>query len=178
MSRFSAALHTGGRAHFRTIDPRADVDLLHTWLHAPHVRPWWDDVARPPADLVRYLETQTGAGHSEALLASLAGRPIGYFEVYWAARDPLAGFYDADEHDQGVHLLLGPADLQGRGLGAALLDAVAGWQLGRQPATRRVVAEPDARNTRAHRAFARAGFSPRGLLDLPAKQALLMVRER
>ncbi len=77
-----------------------------------------------------------------------------------------------------MHLLIGPRSLTGRGLGTALLGAVAAWQLGREPATRRVVAEPDVRNIASLRAFERCGFRRVAELDLPSKHAALMVRER
>ena len=163
---------------FRAVDPRADVGLLHDWLHADHVRPWWDDVAAPPARLAAYLERQTGGGHSRGLVVELGERPVGYVEVYWTARDMLAACYDAGEYDQGVHVLLGPPDVQGHGLGPALLDTLACRLLADEPATERIVAEPDARNVRARRAFARAGFQARGEIDLPGKRAVLMVRDR
>jgi acetyl CoA:N6-hydroxylysine acetyl transferase len=168
----------GRELTFRGVDPHGDVDLLHTWLHADHVRPWWDDVAAAPAQLTAYLATQTGGGHSRASIVELGGRPIGYVEVYWAARDLLAACYDAGEYDQGIHVLLGPPEIQGQGIGPALLDVLATRLLAAEPATERIVAEPDARNIRAHRAFARAGFEARAEIALPGKRALFMVRER
>jgi RimJ/RimL family protein N-acetyltransferase len=98
--------------------------------------------------------------------------------VYWAARDPLAHHYPAGDHDQGVHLLVGPLELTGMGLGRRLLDAVVGWQLAREPRTRRIVAEPDIRNARMIHVFKRCGFVCEAEVALPDKRAALMVRHR
>jgi acetyl CoA:N6-hydroxylysine acetyl transferase len=55
---------------------------------------------------------------------------------------------------------------------------VVAWQLGREPATRRVVAEPDVRNLRMIHVFEQCGFRRAGELDLPDKRAALMIHER
>jgi acetyl CoA:N6-hydroxylysine acetyl transferase len=174
---FEAPLGGGATASFRRLDPRGDLDLVHGWMHQPHVLPFWRlDV--PRAELAAYLESVAAADHQEPLIGSVEGVPVSYWETYWAARDPLAEHYPAEDHDQGVHLLIGPLELTGRGLGRRLLDAVAGWQLGREPRTRRVVAEPDVRNARMIHVFERCGFVRAAEVELPDKRAALMVRHR
>lgn len=166
-----------GRAAFRRLDPAADLDLVHGWMRQPHVAAFWElDV--PRAELAGYLEQAAGDDHREALIGCVDGRPVSYWELYWAARDRLAAYYPAHPLDQGVHLLIGPPELVGRGLGRALLGMVAGWLLAREPASPRVVAEPDVRNAASLRVFERCGFRRVAELDLPAKRAALMVRER
>ena len=109
--------------------------------------------------------------------ARLDGEPMSYWEVYQADQDPLAAYYSARRGDVGVHVLIGPGAYRGRGVGTTLIRAVADWALSRT-ASSRVVAEPDLRNERSIRAFTNAGFEPRGVLDLPDKQAMLMVYDR
>jgi acetyl CoA:N6-hydroxylysine acetyl transferase len=166
-----------GHAGFRRLDPDADLDLVHGWMRQPHVAAFWElDV--PRAELAGYLARVATDDHQEALIGCVDGRPVSYWELYWAARDRLAAHYLAHPLDQGVHLLIGPPELVGRGLGRALLAAVVAWQLERAPATRRVVAEPDVRNTASLRVFERCGFRRVAELDLPEKRAALMVRDR
>jgi RimJ/RimL family protein N-acetyltransferase len=174
---FEASLAGGANARFRSLDPDADLDLVHGWMHQPHVVPFWHlDV--PRAELRSYLESMAAAAHLEPLIGCVDGVPVSYWEVYRAAEDALAEHYAAEEHDQGVHLLVGPVELTGQGLGRRLLDAVVGWQLDREPRTRRVVAEPDVRNERMIHVFERCGFVREGELELPEKRAALMVRHR
>jgi RimJ/RimL family protein N-acetyltransferase len=164
-------------ASFRRLDPVADLDLLHGWMHQAHVIPFWQlDV--PRERLAAHLDGVLGAGHVEPLIGSVDGTAVSYWELYWAARDPLAEHYPAGEHDQGVHLLIGPPELTGRGLGRRLLEAVVRWQLAREPRTRRVVAEPDVRNARMIHVFERCGFVREAEIELPDKRAALMVRHR
>jgi RimJ/RimL family protein N-acetyltransferase len=174
---FEAGLAGGGRASFRLLDPAGDLELVHGWMHQPHVVPFWRlDVDR--AELATYLGRAAADDHQQVLIGSVDGEPVSYWECYWAARDPLAGHYPAEPADQGVHLLIGPPERTGRGLGRQLLAAVVAWQLDREPATRRVVAEPDVRNRRMIHVFERCGFRRAGELDLPDKRAALMVHER
>ncbi|MFM9662778.1 GNAT family N-acetyltransferase, partial [Streptomyces scabiei] len=59
-----------------------------------------------------------------------------------------------------------------------LLRAVADLVLDNRPRCGRVVAEPDLRNTPSVSAFLSAGFRFSAEVDLPAKRAALMVRDR
>jgi RimJ/RimL family protein N-acetyltransferase len=124
------------------------------------------------------LRAAAAEDHQQVLIGSVDGEPVSYWECYWAARDPLARHYPAEPADQGVHLLIGPPERTGRGLGRQLLQAVVAWQLGREPATRRVVAEPDVRNQRMIHVFQQCGFRRAGELELPDKRAALMLHER
>jgi RimJ/RimL family protein N-acetyltransferase len=174
---FEAPLAGGATARFRHLDPEEDLDLVHGWMHQPHVVPFWHlDV--PRAELRAHLESMAAAAHIEPLIGCVDGVPVSYWEVYRAAEDALAAHYAAEEHDQGVHLLVGPIELTGRGLGRRLLEAVVDWQLAREPRTRRIVAEPDVRNARMIHVFERCGFVREGELELPDKRAVLMVRRR
>ncbi|MFF3006611.1 GNAT family N-acetyltransferase [Kitasatospora sp. NPDC057940] len=156
----------------------ADLDLLAGWMNDPEIAAFWQ-LAGPPDATERHLRAQLdGDGRSVPCLGLLDGAPTSYWEVYRADLDPLARHYPARPHDTGVHLLLGPAESRGRGLGAVLLAALAERILRRRPRCERVVAEPDVRNRRSVRAFERAGFRLQTELDLPDKRAALMVRAR
>ncbi|MFC5641264.1 GNAT family N-acetyltransferase [Kitasatospora cinereorecta] len=156
----------------------ADLPLLTTWMNDPAVDAWWE-LAGPPSVTEEHLRGQLdGDGASTPYLGLLDGEPTGYFEVYRADLDPLAAHYPARPYDMGIHLLLGPATARGRGLGSALLAALAERILATTPACTRVVAEPDLRNTPSVRAFRNAGFAQAAELDLPAKRAALMIRPR
>ncbi|MEU9127721.1 GNAT family N-acetyltransferase [Kitasatospora sp. NPDC048540] len=167
-----------GEFRLRPVRPATDLALLTRWMNDPAVDAYWE-LAGPPATTARHLRAQLdGDGRSVPCLGLLDGVPIGYWEVYRADLDPLALHYPARPHDTGVHLLLGPAEARGRGLGSLLLAALADRILARRPACEQVVAEPDLRNTPSVRAFHRAGFDQAAELRLPGKRAALMVRRR
>jgi acetyl CoA:N6-hydroxylysine acetyl transferase len=165
------------QAQWRRLDPRADAELVYRWMHAPHVAPYWQ-LAVPRRQLAGYLAAAVGDPDRDVLLGLVDGEPVSYWETYWAQRDRLAAFCLTLPWDQGVHLLIGPPALVGRGLGRHLLAAVARWQLDREPRTGRLLAEPDLGNARSIRLFERCGFRQEAELALPEKRAALMVRHR
>lgn len=155
-----------------------DVPIISRWMNDPAVAAFWG-LGGPEAAAEEHLRSQLyGDGRSVPCLGILEGTPMSYWEIYRADLDPLARHYPARPHDTGLHLLIGAVGDRGRGLGGTLLRAVADLVLDRRPACARVVAEPDIRNTPSVAAFLSAGFRFSAEIDLPAKRAVLMVRDR
>ncbi|WP_437022985.1 GNAT family N-acetyltransferase [Streptomyces bungoensis] len=155
-----------------------DLPLVHRWMNDPPVAAFWQ-LAGPPSATESHLRAQlAGDGRSVPCLGVLEGTPMSYWEIYRADLDPLAPHYPARPHDTGIHLLVGDAAHRGRGLGSALLRAVADQILDRRPACTRVVAEPDLHNTLSVAAFLSAGFRFTAEVELPGKRAALMIRDR
>ncbi|MEU6352510.1 GNAT family N-acetyltransferase [Streptomyces sp. NPDC047072] len=155
-----------------------DLPLISRWMNTPAVAEFWE-LAGPRNRTESHLRSQLGGdGRSVPCLGTLDGRPMSYWEIYRADLDPLARHYPARPHDTGIHLLIGAATDRGRGLGTTLLRTVADLVLDRRPACTRVVAEPDLINIPSVAAFLSAGFRFSAEIDLPAKWAALMVRDR
>ncbi|OBR97964.1 GCN5 family acetyltransferase, partial [Mycobacterium gordonae] len=131
-----------GTFTLRLLDPDGDLDVLHSWMNDPEVARYWNK-AWPREQIAAYLREQQLSSHSTPYVGELNGVPMSYWELYRADLDPLAQYYDAREHDAGVHLLLGPTDCRGRRLGADLLRVVSAWQLDADPLATRVIGEPD-----------------------------------
>ncbi|MER6976695.1 GNAT family N-acetyltransferase [Streptomyces carpinensis] len=155
-----------------------DLPVVSRWMNDPAVAEFWQ-LAGPQSVTEAHLRAQLdGDGRSVPCLGLLEGRPMSYWEIYRADLDPLARHYAARPHDTGVHLLIGSVTDRGRGLGSALLRAVADLILDKRSACTRVVAEPDLRNTPSVAAFLTAGFRFSAEADLPDKRAALMIRDR
>ncbi|MET9350527.1 GNAT family N-acetyltransferase [Streptomyces termitum] len=165
---------------FRLVPVRLerDLPLLTRWMNDPAVAAFWE-LAGPADTTAGHVRAQLeGDGRSVPCLGVLDTTPMSYFEIYRADLDPLARAYPARPHDTGVHLLLGDGADRGRGVGTALLRAVADLVLDHRPRCTRVVAEPDLRNTPSVSAFLGAGFRYAAEVDLPDKRAALMIRDR
>lgn len=162
-----------GRFTLSPVKPERDLPVIHRWMNDPEVARYWA-LAGPPERTEEHVRRQIELAHTEPMLARLSGRPIGYWELYRAAEDPLARHYPARPDDLGVHLLIGEGDCRGLGLGSLMLRVLADAVQARSP--RRIVAEPDERNLASIRAFTAAGFTAAASLDLPEKRATLMLR--
>jgi RimJ/RimL family protein N-acetyltransferase len=167
-----------GAFHLVPVHDERDLALISRWMNDPAVAEFWQ-LAGPRTVTEGHVRNQlTGDGRSVPCLGVLEGTPMSYWEIYRADLDPVARHYPARPHDTGIHLLIGAVSDRGRGLGSTLLRAVADLALDRRPACTRVVAEPDLRNTPSVAAFLSAGFRFSAEVDLPAKRAALMVRDR
>ncbi|GHG16370.1 GNAT family N-acetyltransferase [Streptomyces zaomyceticus] len=165
---------------FRLVPVRLERDLalLTRWMNDPAVAAFWE-LSGPETVTAEHLRAQIeGDGRSVPCLGVLDAMPMSYFEIYRADLDPLARHYPARPHDTGIHLLIGGVTDRGRGVGATLLRAVADLVLDHRPRCTRVVAEPDIRNTPSVSAFLSGGFRYAAEVDLPDKQAAIMMRDR
>lgn len=167
-----------GRFRLQPVRLPRDLALVVGWMNDPVVAAFWDLAGPPELTELHIKEQLDGDGRSMPCLGLLDGTPMSYWEVYRADLDPIALHYPARPHDTGVHLLLGPPECRGRGIGPVLLRAVAEGILTARHSARRVVAEPDVRNVPSIRAFLRAGFRHDRDLALPAKHAALMIHDR
>ncbi|MFD3539904.1 GNAT family N-acetyltransferase [Streptomyces sp. NPDC058662] len=167
-----------GRFRLEPVRPHRDLELLTGWMNDPEVAAYWE-LAGPAAVTAAHLRAQLdGDGSSTPCLGILDGTPMSYWEIYRADLDPISRHYAARPHDTGIHLLIGDGTNRGRGLGTALLRAVADLVLDNRPRCTRVIAEPDIRNTPSVSAFLSSGFRCCAEIDLPEKRAALMIRER
>ncbi|WP_405590080.1 GNAT family N-acetyltransferase [Streptomyces sp. NBC_01092] len=168
-----------GVLHLVPVRIERDLPIVSRWMNDPAVTAFWG-LAGPENAIEEHLRSQLFGddGRSVPCMGLLEGTPMSYWEIYRADLDPLARHYPARPHDTGVHLLIGAVGDRGRGLGGTLLRAVADLALDKRPACARVVAEPDIRNTPSVAAFLTAGFRFSAEIDLPAKRAALMIRDR
>ncbi|MFJ5262188.1 GNAT family N-acetyltransferase [Streptomyces sp. NPDC088387] len=155
-----------------------DLPLISRWMNDPAVAAFWD-LGGSESVAEEHLRRQlAGDGRSVPCLGVLEGKPMSYWEIYRADLDLLARHYPARPHDTGLHLLVGGVADRAQGLGGSLLRAVSDLVLDHRPTCARVVAEPDIRNTPSVAAFLNAGFRFAAEVDLPAKRAALMIRDR
>jgi RimJ/RimL family protein N-acetyltransferase len=167
-----------GRFSFRPLDARADAPLVHAWVTHPKASFWLMGDASV-AEVERVYAEIAREPYQEAFIGRYDRRPAFLMERYDPAHVELAGLYDAEPGDVGMHFLVAPADTPVHGFTRAVLGAVL-RELFADPAVRRVVVEPDVRNTAVQALNAAAGFEVVGRISTPHKDAWLSVctRER
>jgi acetyl CoA:N6-hydroxylysine acetyl transferase len=155
--------------------PEYDTGLLWTWMHKPHVVPFW--AMDWPEDWIRdYLVRQNEDPARSPLLGYVDDMAVGYIEVYDPARDVLGAHAPILPGDIGAHVLIGDEEHLGR-YSVAIGRAVVRF-LFKRPGVLRIVGEPDVRNQQFLSLLAFLGFRKQGEVDLPDKRAAFMVCER
>ncbi len=155
----------------RPLDVAADAALLHGWVTHPKAAFWMMQDAEP-ADVAAEYGRIAADPHHEAFLGLHEGRPAFLAERYdpstsnWPAsttpsRATSACTSSVRRPTQPVH-----------GFTLAVITTVLAW-LFADPAVRRVVVEPDVRNTAVHALNAAVGFDVAGPITKPEKRALL-----
>jgi len=162
----------------RPVDPPTDTPLLHRWLTDPKSAYWLMTHATPDEVEREFTEIALAAGR-KAFLGLYRNRPEFLVETYAPLRSTLAEVYPARPGDVGMHFLIAPTETPVRGFSHAVLTTVMEL-LFTDPATERVVVEPDVGNTPVHRLNAAVGFRVEGTVWLPdlAKEAYLSTCDR
>lgn len=140
----------------------ADLALMRRWLERPHVREWWGD---PDVELGYIRDMIEGRDTTHPFIFSIDAEPVGYIQ-YWYIGHHQSAAWIADypwlaelpPETVGVDLTIGDADWLGRGVGSSVLRAFVERLLAQGHRT--IIIDPDPANTRAVRAYEKAGFRP------------------
>jgi len=160
-----------GTFTFRPLDPLRDAELLHGWVTHPKAAFWMMQDARLQ-DVEREYMRIAADEHHHAHLGLHDGEPAFLMEKYDPRYVELAGLYEPEPGDVGMHFLVAPADRPVHGFTRAVITAVM-EELFADPDTRRVVVEPDVGNKAVHALNEAVGFVPAQEIDKPEKRALL-----
>ena len=154
---------------FRPISA-ADLPLLRTWLAQPHVREWWGD----PDEQFGLVSGDMNEPAMDQYIVSTDEKPFGYLQCY-RLTDWNICFGPQPEETRGIDQMIGMPDMIGQGHGSGFIRVFIEGLLAN--GTPRVVTDPDPENTRAIRAYEKAGFVRQHEVDTPDGIALLMVRD-
>ncbi|MBE9610640.1 GNAT family N-acetyltransferase [Chitinilyticum piscinae] len=135
----------------------SDIPLVHAWVTAPRAR-FWGMQGQTQEQVGAVYAAQMSAPHCQPYLASCNGQPAFLLETYAPAHDELGTHYAVEAGDRGMHFLVAPPSGPAiHGFTRAVMHAILDF-LFADPATRRVVVEPDINNARIHPLNRAAGF--------------------
>jgi RimJ/RimL family protein N-acetyltransferase len=153
-----------------------DLPLFRRWLEEPHVRAWWGE---PDQEVANVRDMIEGRDTTEPYIFGLDGRPIGYIQVWflghhqnetWLADNPWLAAFPADA--VGVDLTIGEEKLLSQGIGSTVLRRFVAELRARGFST--IIIDPDPANSRAIRAYEKAGFRAVPHLQGKTADVLLM----
>jgi penicillin amidase len=173
---FSEKLAGLGELIMIPLDPAAHAPVVHSWVVKPRNRFWGmgDHSVEQVEEIYAFVD---GLETHHAYLLLLDDGPIGVFQTYEPAFDPVGECYDVRTGDFGMHLLLDAGDRVLPHLTSAVFPALM-RHLFDDPAHRRIIAEPDIRNERMISRLRREGFTLGPEIDLGHKKARLTFLER
>ncbi|GLY04600.1 GNAT family N-acetyltransferase [Actinoplanes sp. NBRC 101535] len=176
MHLLSSSLPGLGELSMIPLDPAAHGAVVHAWVTKPRNRFW--GMGSNTLDEVRDIyEFLAGLDTHHAYLLQLDDEPIGIFQTYEPAEDPVGAFYEVRPGDFGMHLLLDAGDRVLPHVTSAVFPVLMDW-LFAEPSRLRIVAEPDVRNERMIGRLRREGFTLGPEIDLDHKRARLTFLDR
>jgi aminoglycoside 6'-N-acetyltransferase len=145
------------------------LPMVRRWLETPEVARWWGD----PAEQYTLVSGDLGHPDMDQFIVALDDHAFGYIQCY--ALDAWDhGFGPQPAGTRGIDQFIGEPEMIGRGHGSAFIrQFVDGLLTSGKP---RIVTDPDPENSRAVRAYVKAGFVSDRVVETPDGPSLLMVR--
>lgn len=168
---FHARVPGVGEFSLRPLAVPDDMPLLHRWVTQDYARYWGMQQATLAEVSDTYHALQQGV-HTACYLGLYHGEAAFLLERYHPAHDVLGEHYPVAAGDIGMHFLVAPPTRHVPGFTRAVMRVILDF-LFRDPATRRVVVEPDVRNAKIHAINRHAGFVYQREIALPHKRAHL-----
>ncbi|PRY55804.1 GNAT family N-acetyltransferase [Glycomyces artemisiae] len=166
-----------GRIAIVPVRPAEDLDLIYGWVTEERAK-FWGMTEHSKDHVLEIYEYLDSLETHHAFLVLRDRTPIALFQTYEPAADPVGECYEVEPGDIGAHLLVAGANGRARpGFTGELMGVLAQY-LFADPAHRRIVVEPDARNAQAAARMRRTGFALGPEIQLGDKRAQLAFLRR
>jgi aminoglycoside 6'-N-acetyltransferase len=148
----------------------ADLAMVRRWLAMPHVAEWWGN----PDQQFELVSADLAEPAMEQFIVATDAGPFGYLQCYDLCAWPNAAFGPQPDGARAIDQFIGIPEMVDRGHGSGFIRSFVDELLRR--GTARVITDPDPENSRAIRAYEKAGFCRDRIVDTPDGPALVMVR--
>ncbi len=148
-----------------------DLPMLSRWLKEPHVAEWWGD----PAVSISEIEEAMEDVATEPLIVEMDGEPIAYLQSYDPHLEDDHPYQDQPTGTLGIDISIGRPDLVGKGHGSAIIRQFVAMLF--EEGAPRIIIDPDPNNSRAIRAYEKAGFTAFDTRTSIYGPALMMARD-
>ncbi|CAA0181012.1 GNAT family N-acetyltransferase [Tenacibaculum maritimum] len=160
-----------GEISIRPIELNSDIKTLHNWVTQPYAK-YWGMLNKTEKEVyLEYEEIEKQAYHN-AYMGVLNGQSIFLMECYKASEDIIAEYYDAQENDYGMHVLVAPSQKRIPQFTWHIFSTIITYFFS-MPKVNRIIVEPDVNNKKIHVLNKKAGFIYEKEIELPQKKAAL-----
>lgn len=144
------------RFHFKPVD-KAHRELVHTWLHLPHVAEWFygQGLQNTLEGLDEFLSKKST---TQYWLSFEKDHPFGFLITSSVKKpdDPYSRFCEEAGETITLDMLIGESEYLGKRLSHLLIKE---FLLSEFPHVQEVLIDPEATNTRAIHVYQKVGFS-------------------
>jgi len=148
----------------------ADLPMVQQWLAMPHVVEWWGN----PDEQFELVSGDLKDPAMEQFIVAIDGGRFGYLQCYDLRAWPDAAFAPQPDGTRAIDQFIGRPDMIDRGHGSGFIRSFVTQLL--LTGTPRVITDPHPGNSRAIRAYEKAGFFRDRIVDTSDGPAFLMVR--
>ena len=162
---------------FRTVDIDKDLAQFTRWMNDPRVAYFWEQ-AWSEEKLAEFLQQRTADPHIIPLIGEFNGQPFGYVEAYWVAEDRLSPYFNVQDFDRGIHLLVGEQQFRGPKFFNAWMKGISHYLFIDDARTQRIVLEPRSDNQRLFNRILPFGYQKCFEFNFPHKRSALLMMTR
>ncbi len=156
--------------HFRPFTP-ADLPMARRWLQTPAVVRWWGN----PDEQLALLKNDLDEPRMRQWVVEYRRRAFAYLQAYEAHAWPQKHLQHLPIGARVFDTFIGEPAMTGCGHGSAYLRLFATMLADAGAPV--IATDPDVRNLRARRAYARAGFAEQAIGEAEQGRVVLMVHQ-
>jgi len=154
-----------------------DLTTIYEWVNLPYAKSFWQ-MDGPKENLYdSFLEILENP-YAHSFIGLMDNRLICQVDLYFACQDEVGQYYTCSDKDIGMHLLMGPAGINGiphlsQRVMQTMIDCLFSYSF-----IENIIAEPDSVNVKACRLLERSGFTCMGNCKMSSKLASIYIMNK
>lgn len=152
---------------------KVHLPIFILWLQKPHIKPVWQE-SENLEELEQKFLVKLPTQSVHPFIIEHNNKPIGYIQYYEATKVGGNWWPNEKPNTYGVDLMIGEEEYLNKGLGPIIIKEFIEFLKSRHEIVESIIIDPEPTNTRAIRAFEKAGFQKEKQITTPGGQALLM----
>lgn len=154
---------------FRPFEIVNDASIIHEWVNMPYAIYW--GMIGTSLEEFKVAYNKILSSETKVYIGEIQGQQKVLIEKYNANKE-LNKYYEADQGDIGMHILIGPPIVLIHNFTWKVFSSVIEF-IFLDETVERIVVEPDIRNEKIHVLNKKAGFQYQKEIQLPHKKAWL-----